>query len=70
MDSCKHLKLTFGENKETLYKYNINNEENPHFLSMKESFEKLHKGKFFLMNGECSFRYNYDDLSKCPRFEQ
>lgn len=69
MDNYKHLIQINVINETPLFKCYINDVCNLLCLLMKGAFEKLHKGKYFLMNGECPFRYNNDALSNCPCFE-
>lgn len=53
------------------HKCSINNSVDnvAEFLEMKSRYEDLFPGKCFMPNGDCIFKYNDVDLTKCPCYE-
>lgn len=67
MIKCRYLTISEDECYNPHFRCSINDENHINeFMSMKSYFENRFAGKYFIPNGKCIFRYNTEDLTICP----
>lgn len=71
MNNCKFLSDVYDKDTQRpMYKCSKNNVEDKDFEKIKSAFEASFSGHVFVPNGECTYRFNTEDIKICPCFKK